>query len=184
MGLAMRAHPPAPANPRAGPARAGRGLSALLAIAAAALIIWFAAAPLRAQGPPPFPDFTTVFGRALVDGENLSPPAQPLIAFINGHSCGWSSTQLASAREDVPIGDWGRTVYAVDARADGSGLYQIPGCGTAGVTISLYFPLIGRMATQEVSFGGASDVRADLSLDVNLRYRLKAPLMASDGITR
>ena len=182
----MRSRPPTPATMRARARRAVRGRLVLLAVAVAAtLIVWGPDAPSRAQGPPPFPDFTTVFGRALmIDGGNLSPSEQPLIAFINGRSCGWSSTHIARAAEDVPLGDWGRTVYAIDARADGTGLYQLPGCGTAGDAISFYFPLIGRMAAREASFGSATGERADLSLDVHLRYRLRAPLMASDGATQ
>ena len=158
-------------------------LFALLAVIAVAAAV--AAFPSRAQ-PPAFPEFTTVYGRALIDGENLQPADQPLVAFVNGRACGWTSAGLAPAPdgdgEDAdPDPDAGRTVYAVDARSGGDGLYQIPGCGQAGDAIRFYLPLSGRMAEEEARFGGEGAVRADLSFDVELPWRLRAPQLASEG---
>lgn len=157
-------------------------LFALLAVIAVVAAV--AAFPSRAQ-PPAFPEFTTVYGRALIDGENLQPPEQPLVAFVNGRACGWTSVGLAPAADDAGDGeadpDSGRTVYAVDARSGGDGLYQIPGCGRAGDAIRFYLPLSGRMAEEEARFGGEGAVRADLSFDVELPWRLRAPQLASEG---
>ena len=169
---------------------------ALLAVAAA---IALAAIPSRAQ-PPAFPRFTTVYGSALADGENLDPREQPLVAFVNGRACGWSATRHAPAdeamsgpaRDDEEVSDSansedmsdpapGRTVYAVDARSDGDGLYQIPGCGAAGDAVLFYLPEGGRMAVERARFGGDGAVRADLSFDVRLSWRLRAPQLANDG---
>ena len=161
---------------------------ALLAVAAAAVVV--AAIPSRAQ-PPAFPLFTTVYGSALADGENLDPREQPLVAFVNGRACGWSATRHApdDAGASDPTGDDegededgpGRTVYAVDARSDGDGLYQIPGCGAAGDAVLFYLPVGGRMAEERARFGGDEAVRADLSFDVRLSWRLRAPQLANDG---
>lgn len=159
---------------------------ALLAVAAAVAL---AAIPSRAQ-PPAFPRFTTVYGSALADGENLDPREQPLVAFVNGRACGWSATRLAPAdegasdsanSEDMSDPAPGRTVYAVDARSDGDGLYQIPGCGAAGDAVLFYLPEGGRMAVERARFGGDGAVRADLSFDVRLSWRLRAPQLANDG---
>lgn len=161
---------------------------ALLAVVAAAVAV--AALPSRAQ-PPAFPLFTTVYGSALADGENLDPREQPLVAFVNGRACGWSATRHApdDAGESDPMPDDegesdpgpGRTVYAVDARSDGDGLYQIPGCGAAGDAVLFYLPVGGRMAEERARFGGDEAVRADLSFDVRLSWRLRAPQLANDG---
>ena len=156
-------------------------LFALLAVIAVAAAV--AAFPSLAQ-PPAFPEFTTVYGRALIDGENLQPSEQPLVAFVNGRACGWTSVGLApdDDGEDAEADpDAGRTVYAVDARSGGDGLYQIPGCGQAGDAIRFYLPLSGRMAEEEARFGGEGAVRADLSFDVELPWRLRAPQLASEG---
>lgn len=160
---------------------------ALLAVAAAVAL---AAIPSRAQ-PPAFPRFTTVYGSALADGENLDPREQPLVAFVNGRACGWSATRHApadegasgSARDDAGASGLapGRTVYAVDARSDGDGLYQIPGCGAAGDAVLFYLPEGGRMAVERARFGGDGAVRADLTFDVRLSWRLRAPQLANDG---
>lgn len=161
---------------------------ALLAVVAAAVAV--AAIPSRAQ-PPAFPLFTTVYGSALADGENLDPREQPLVAFVNGRACGWSATRHApdDAGASDPTDDDegtsdpgpGRTVYAVDARSDGDGLYQIPGCGAAGDAVLFYLPVGGRMAEERARFGGDEAVRADLSFDVRLSWRLRAPQLANDG---
>lgn len=156
---------------------------ALLAVVAAAAVA-LAALPSRAQ-PPAFPLFTTVYGSALADGENLDPREQPLVAFVNGRACGWSATRHALDDEGAPDDESepgpGRTVYAVDARSDGDGLYQIPGCGAAGDAVLFYLPVGGRMAGERARFGGDEAVRADLSFDVRLSWRLRAPQLANDG---
>lgn len=166
---------------------------ALLAVVAVAAVA-VAAIPSRAQ-PPAFPLFTTVYGSALADGENLDPREQPLVAFVNGRVCGWSATRHApddegasdptpddeSARDDESDPGPGRTVYAVDARSDGDGLYQLPGCGAAGDAVLFYLPVGGRMAEERARFGGDEAVRADLSFDVRLSWRLRAPQLANDG---
>lgn len=200
----------------------------VLALLAAVAAVALAAIPSRAQ-PPAFPQFTTVYGNALADGENLAPREQPLVAFVNGRACGWSATRHAPDEEgasdlapddegeadtmpdderapdpddegtpdltpddegeadpmpddeDAPTPDPGRTVYAVDARSDGDGLYQLPGCGAAGDAVLFYLPEGGRMAVERARFGGDGAVRADLSFDVRLSWRLRAPQLANDG---
>lgn len=160
---------------------------ALLAVVAAVVV---AAMPSRAQ-PPAFPLFTTVYGSALADGENLDPREQPLVAFVNGRACGWSATRHtpddAGASDPTPDDGGesdpgpGHTVYAVDVRSDGDGLYQLPGCGAAGDAVLFYLPVGGRMAAERARFGGDEAVRADLSFDVRLSWRLRAPQLANDG---
>ncbi len=155
----------------------------LIASAAALLIALFASHSSQAQNPPPLPDFTTAFGQVQLDGSNISPSEQTVIAFVNGRACGFGASEVASNDPDNTT-DVGKTVYVVDVRADGSGVFQLPGCGTQNDAISFYFPESGRMAVEETTFTGppAGFVRVDLSLDIALSHRLSAQLTASDGI--
>ena len=149
----------------------------LVAIMLAAFVVWLSTASSQAQDPPPFPNFTTLFGEVQLNDTNITPSNQSIIAFMNGHSCGWNKTQIA---EDHP--DIGKTVYVLDARAAGTSTYRLPNCGSQSESITFYFPEIGWMATESTTFAAASFVRIDLSLGVELRHRLRTPLAASDGI--
>ena len=158
-------------------------LRLLVATAALLTLVVFARGSTEAQSPPPIPDFTTAFGQVQLDGANISPSVQTVIAFMNGHSCGWGTTQVASNNPDNPPGDVGKTVYVVDARAAGTGPGQLPDCGSTNDSISFYLPEIGRLALEQTAFKAAAGfVRVDLSLGAPLSHRLSAQLTASDGI--
>jgi hypothetical protein len=117
-----------------------------------------------------------------VGGENIVPETQPIVAFVNGVSCGGSPamTSVATDGDDVPEEDVGRTVYVIDVLANGTNTYERPGCGQPGLPITLYFPAIGRMSTQQPLFQ-SGPTRADLELDVVLSQRAGIPQLAADG---
>ena len=140
------------------------------------------AAPSGAQNPPTPPSFTYLYGQALLGGENVAPEVQPVVAFVNGKSCGGGSPQTFVATEgtDVPEEDVGRTVYVIDVLADGTKNYERPGCGRPGDAILIYFPKVGRMAGVQPLFQ-AGPLRADLELEVALGYRGVLPQLANDG---
>lgn len=135
-----------------------------------------------AQTPPTPPTFTYLYGLALLGGENLSPENQPVVAFVNGQSCGGGTAQtfVATEGENVPDGDVGRTVYVIDVLADGTKTYERAGCGHPGDPILLYFPMSGRMASTQPLFQ-AGPLRADVDLGVALPHRAVIPQVASDG---
>jgi len=131
--------------------------------------------------PPSAPDFTTVFGPVQLDSQNILPNEQPVIAFVNGRSCGTDTTQVAA---DVPSNepDIGKTVYAVDVLADGTGFSQLPECGADGDTITFYFPALHRVANETSTFTGVGFKREELTLDSELIFRFPVPLVTADGI--
>ena len=135
-----------------------------------------------AQSPPSPPTFTYLYGQALVGGENLSPENQPVVAFVNGRSCGGGTAQtfVATEGQDVPVEDVGRTVYVIDVLADGTNNYERAGCGHPGDPILLYFPMSGRMASTQPLFQ-AGPLRADVDLGVALPQRASIPQVTSDG---
>lgn len=126
------------------------------------------------------PDFAWPYGRVQAAGGNVSPIEQPVIALVNGRACGEGSTKLAQAGTGVPAGDVGKTVYVVDVLADGTNPGQRPGCGTAGATIRLYFPVSRRIASQQAAFAPGPQ-RFDVDLGPELGFRLAAPVVAGDG---
>ncbi|MGH2627842.1 MAG: hypothetical protein ACRDHY_14465, partial [Anaerolineales bacterium] len=89
------------------------------------------AALVQAQAPAP-PTFGYLFGQVTVEGENIAPETQPVIAFVNGVSCGSAQTFIAIEGDEVPPADVGRTVYVIDVFADGARNYERPGCGHPG----------------------------------------------------
>lgn len=144
-----------------------------------AVLGWAGALAQDAPGPP---SFAYAYGRVLVNGENLAPEVQPVIAFVNGKSCGGApvSTFVATPGDDVPDEDVGRTVYVIDVLADGTNTYERPGCGRSGDPIMLYFPTIGRSSTQQPLFQ-PGPLRTDLELDVALQFRATLPQLSGDG---
>ncbi len=151
--------------------------------AAGGLLAAFGVASLSsAQNPPGPPSYGYVYGRVLVGGENISPEIQPVVAFVNGKSCGGGSAQtfVAVEGQDVPAEDVGRTVFVIDVLADGTKNYERSGCGHPGDPIALYFPAIGRSATFTPLFQ-AGPLRADIELDVVFAQRASLPQVASDG---
>ena len=158
---------------------------ALIALVASAGLAALLAPGVAAQnGPPGPPDVTFVFGQVLQNGENIVPEQQPIIVFVNGRACGWDETKVAEAHPDNPPDDIGKTVYAVDVRADGSGPFQAPGCGTNGDEMTFYLPAIGRSSSLTETWGGSSTIaqkRLDLAMDRVLGNRLPVPLTATDG---
>ena len=160
--------------------RIRRPLATLLIAAASAAAGWAALA--GAQSPPGAPTFAYVYGRVLQGGENISPEAQPVIAIVNGASCGGTptTTLVATEGDDVPEEDVGRTVYVIDVLANGTNTYERAGCGQPGLPITLYFPAIGRMSSQQPLFQ-AGPIRADLELDIALIHRSTVSQVASDG---
>lgn len=166
---------------RTTPAR--RAAAALVAVAAAGLLIW---QPADAQDPLPGPpDDNYVYGQVLVEGANVSPPEQTLIAFVNGIACGWDTTGIAESHPDNPPADVGKTVYAVAVRGDGAGPAQKPGCGKNGDTIRFYLPELRRLATQTATFTtgtpATTNKRVDLSMAQLLSHVATIPLIAGDG---
>jgi hypothetical protein len=153
----------------------------LIAFAAFAAVVAFRGIASGIEPPPSAPDFTTVFGPVQMDGQNLSPNEQVVIAMVNGLSCGNDVTKVAS---DDPSNapDIGKTVYAISVLADGAGFSQAPGCGTNGDAISFYFPELRRFALETSTFTGVGFKRQELTLGPELTQRQAIPLVTSDGI--
>ena len=151
-----------------------------LAVLVAAGAVYSVVAAL-AQAPSP-PTFAYLYGRVAVDGANVVPETQPVIAFVNGKSCEGAPTQtfVAAEGDDVPPEDIGRTVYVIDVLADGENVYEREGCGHPGDPILLYLPAIGRMSSTQPLFQ-PGPLRADLPLDLWLSYRQVVPAVASEG---
>ncbi len=139
----------------------------------------FFAANVSAQAPGP-PDFFLIYGQVQVNGANISPEVQPVIAYVNGKVCGQGETLVATEGENVPESEIGKTVYRIDVRADGTRVDQTPGCGRSGDKVTLYFPSIQRFGAQEPTFKTGSE-RVDIALGGALQYRLVSPLVARDG---
>ena len=129
---------------------------------------------------PPRPDFFWPYGIVQLDGANLSPAEQPVVAFVGGTACGSAMTKVALAGQDVPAGDVGKTVYVVDVLADGAGRGQRAGCGRVGQPVTLYFPASGRIASFHPTFqvGG---LRVDVALTQVLGERRMAVQVSADG---
>lgn len=158
--------------------RFSRPLATLTVTSAAIAIGWAA----LAQAQPAPPTFATFYGQVLVGGENLDPVTQPVIAFVNGKSCGVATqTLIAEPGEGVPEDDVGKTVYVIDVLADGSDNYERIGCGHPGDPITLYFPVAGRTSTTQPLFQ-ALQTRADIDLDISLSHSAGIPSLAADGV--
>ncbi len=146
------------------------------------LVLLLAAFSLReaqAQGPPQ-PDFFWPYGTVLFDGGNIDPAIQPVLAIVNGKVCGQATTMIAGPGAGVPASDVGRTVYVVDVLAAGSNAGQMPGCGTPGAPVTLYFPQAQRVALEQPAFQQGGH-RVNLNLGPALIYRLQTPMVANDG---
>jgi hypothetical protein len=132
-----------------------------------------------AQGDPPQPDFYWPYGRVQLDGANIDPEQQTVIALVNGKACGEATTKVAVPGPGVAPEDAGKTVYVVDVLHDGAGAGQRPGCGTLATAVAFYFPQLGRFAVQQPGFvtGGQ---RVDLDLGPQLGFRAAVPLVAND----
>lgn len=154
-------------------------LSRQLVLPCAALAAALAFVAAHADGPPQ-PDFFWPYGTVQRDGANIEPAEQPMIAFVNGSSCGDAFTRIAPEGPDTPQGDAGKTVYVVDVLADGTNPGDRAGCGHPGNPVLFYLPLIGRMAAQQPLFTAGS-ARVDLDLTIELSNRLVAPVTAADG---
>jgi hypothetical protein len=129
---------------------------------------------------PPQPDFFWPYGQVQLDGANLEPEVQPVIAIVNGRACGEAETRVVEAGEGVPPADVGKTVYVVDVLADGSNEGQRVGCGRPGDAVTLYFPASHRFATGQLQFVVGS-LRADVELGAALANRLPLPMLAGDS---
>lgn len=160
--------------------RTRRPLATLTIAAVSVALGWAALA--AAQSPPGAPTFAYVYGQVLIGGANISPETQPVIAFVNGVSCGGTPTTtiVAAEGDDVPEEDIGRTVYVIDVLANGTNTYERLGCGQPGIPITLYLPSIGRMSSQQPLFQ-SGPIRVDLELDVALSQRAGIPQLAADG---
>ena len=115
-----------------------------------------------------------------LDGGNLEPAIQPVIAIVNGKVCGQATTTIALPGAGVPPGDVGRTVYVIDVLAAGSNTGQEPGCGTPGAPVTLYFPQSQRIAVEQPAFQQGGH-RNDLNLATQLVFKLQGPMVANDG---
>jgi hypothetical protein len=152
---------------RAAPGVAGTG---------AAFVIAFAALAQDA----PLPDFYWPYGQVQVDGSNIEPPAQPVIAIVRGQACGSSTTLVAQPGPETPAADANKTVYVVNVRADGTGGGQRPGCGRPGDPVLFYFPILRRFATTMPLFRQGEE-RVNLSLGPPMTTRLPLPFVSDDG---
>ncbi len=150
----------------------------LAALGGTLLLATTVAGPASAQAPGP-PDFYWPYGIVQADGANVSPAIQPVQAFVNGVLCGQGETLIATAGENVPDTDVGKTVYKIDILADGTRVDQRPGCGTEGDEVTFYFPAMRRFATQNPTFHQGGE-RQDLALAGPLQYRAITPLTARD----
>ena len=155
--------------------------SLLVAVSALAALFGFRGTAEGVDPPPAPPDFTTVFGPVQLDGQNISPAVQPIVAFVNGNSCGDSEEQTQVASDDpANAPDIGKTVYAISVFADGSGFGQSPGCGTSGDSIHFYLPALHRMANETATFDGVGFTRQELTLGPELQFRATVPVLAAD----
>jgi|GEM_PF-4267327 len=153
---------------------------ATLAFGVLAFVCTLAAAPdAVAQGDPPRPDFYWPYGRVHVDGTNIAPEQQTVIALVNGKACGEATTKVALPGPGVAPADAGKTVYVVNVLHDGTDAGQRAGCGTPSATVTFYFPQLGRFAVQQPGFVSGGQ-RVDLDLGPQLGFRVAAPLVASD----
>lgn len=150
----------------------------LAALGGVVLLASAVAGPASAQAPGP-PDFYWPYGIVQADGTNLVPAVQPVHAFVNGKLCGEGMTLIATAGDNTPAGDVGKTVYKIDVLADGARIDQRPGCGSEGDEVTLYFPELRRFASQRPDFHQGGE-RLDLTLAPGLQYRAIAPLTARD----
>jgi hypothetical protein len=144
------------------------------------LLVGAAAVSTVAADSPPVPDFFFPYGIVQMGGTNLNPSIQPVLAFVNGKTCGDAVTQIAGAAPDTPAGDVGKTVYVVDVLANGTALGQRPACGHAGDSVTLYFPVSHAIGNQQPAFKQGGE-RVDLDLTTNLSHRLITPQVALDG---
>jgi len=124
------------------------------------------------------PSELRLYGSVLVDGVNLQPQGQPLVAIVNGRVCGATTTFLNPDSEPV---DGGLTVYVLTVAAGGSRANELPGCGADGDPITLYLPEVGLLVSPPVTFSSGW-ARADLSLisGPSLQRNL-LPLIATDA---
>lgn len=156
------------------PFRVATGLLVLLSAAFAAVF-----SDASAEGPPQ-PDFYWPYGTVSVEGENLQPAVQPVLAIVNGRVCGSGATSIANAGAGVPSADVGRTVYVLDVLADGTNTGQAPGCGHPSDPVTLYFPESQRLAFERPLFRQGPE-RVDLNLGPVLASRLQTPMLAADS---
>ena len=154
--------------------------AAFASLALGAMVAAAVVATLVTAQSPPVPDFYWPYGTVQLSGGNISPQAQPIIAFVNGKSCGNDETQYVEPNSDSPPIDGGKTVYAIDVLADGQQPGQRPGCGTAGAPVTLYLPLLGRIAIQQPLFKVGGE-RVDLDLGLLLGSKRRLPMIAADG---
>lgn len=144
------------------------------------LLLGAAAVSTALADSPPVPDFFFPYGKVQMNGANLNPAIQPVIAFANGKACGDSQTLVATADPNTPADDVGKTVYVVDVLADGTALGQRPKCGHPGDAVTLYFPVAHAIGNQTPTFQQGGE-RVDLDLTTNLSNRLTTPQVAIDG---
>ena len=88
-------------------------------------------------------------------------------------------TLVATAGDNVPPSDVGKTVYKIDILADGTRVDQRAGCGHTGDSVTLYFPVLRRFATPNLTFHQGGE-RVDVTLAGTLPYRLISPGVSKD----
>ena len=145
----------------------------------ASLLLAFSLSMVARADNPPVPDFYWPYGIARLNGANVDPAVQTVVAFARGKACGDTQTLVALAGPNVPSGDVGKTVYVVNILANGGSPGQRSGCGQAGDPVLFYLPGMHRTALQQPSFHQGNE-RVDLDFDNQLRYQLRAPQVASD----
>ena len=151
----------------------------LIALVAIAGVATFRGVVSGQVPPPPPPDFTTIFGPVQLDGQNIVPNDHLIIAMVNGRGCGYDTTKVA-ADDPSNAPDIGKTVFAINVLADGTGSSQALGCGVPGDRIYFYFPDLRRFATETAQFVGIGFERTPLTLSEELTNRIYLPLVVKD----
>lgn len=142
------------------------------------LALWGVRAALALD--PPQPDFFWPYGRVMIDGQNVEPTEQTVIALVRGVACGEATTKVAEAGPGIPDADVGATVYVVDVLAAGDESGQRRGCGVPGDAVTLYFVGSHRVAVQQPLFVMGSQ-RVDVDLGQELAFRLVGAMVSGDG---
>ncbi|MGI8925468.1 MAG: hypothetical protein ACR2HN_02330 [Tepidiformaceae bacterium] len=149
-----------------------------------ASILGLLAAPQAgAVDPPGVPGLPFIaYGQVSSGGVNIVPSEQPILAFVNGNSCGSATTLVATAGDNVPPDEVGKTVYVIAVLAAGSsGAGTGPGCGRPGDRVTFYFPETRRLALERPTWGGETDERHNLTLGPPLATRARLIAVAADG---
>jgi hypothetical protein len=149
------------------------GLLVSLSVAAAAV------STALADGPP-VPDFFRPYGLVQSGGANIFPETQPVVAFVRDTNCGSGATFVALPADGTPASDVGKTVFALNVLADGTGGGERRGCGRVNDPVMLYFPVLHALATPKPKFV-VGTVRIDVAVGAVLGSQARLGAIGADG---